>query len=80
MGVEQAAAYLGVTPRTIDRWIKDSGLPVHRTGPTGVGRKPHRRFYRSELDTWLRNRYDSDRAAHPASGGGRRAPSDGLIG
>ena len=32
MSVDQAAAYLGVTSRTVDRWISNSGLPVHRLG------------------------------------------------
>jgi DNA-binding transcriptional MerR regulator len=75
MGVAAAAQYLDVTPRTIDRWERTLGLPVHRIGKGNSARK---RYYRSELDEWVRNRYTADAADHPASGGGRRP--DGLIG
>ena len=58
MSVDQAAAYLGVTSRTVDRWISNSGLPVHRLG---AGPKAQKRFYRSELDAWIRNRCSDSR-------------------
>ena len=61
MSIDEAAAYLKVTPRTVDRYINAAGLPVHRLG---AGPKAMKRFYRAELDSWLRSRC-SDRA--PAS-------------
>lgn len=76
VGITEAAAFLGVTPRTVDRWIRLEALPVHRLGS---GPKAQKRFYLSELDQWIRSRYAADRAAHPTSGAGRR-PADGLIG
>jgi tetratricopeptide (TPR) repeat protein len=46
------AAHLGRSPRTIQRWISEYGLPVRRlggdSGPIFV--------YVDELDNWLRNR------------------------
>lgn len=77
MGITAAAEYLDVTAKTVDRWIRELGLPVHRIGSGPQARK---RFYRSEIDEWVRNRYAADGAAHPASGAGRRPPADGLIG
>lgn len=53
MTLEEAAAYLSVTPRTVSRWIADAGLPVHRVGP---GPRATQRFYVEELDAWLRSR------------------------
>lgn len=47
-----ACAYLKVTDRTLARWV-ELGAPVHRIGS---GPKAPRRFYRSELDRWVRNR------------------------
>jgi excisionase family DNA binding protein len=49
----RAAEHLDVTPRTIARWIEQHDLPVHRVG---VGRRAVQRFYRAELDQWLRSR------------------------
>ena len=53
MTIQEAAAYLSVTPRTVDRFICEDELPVHRMGD---GPKAQKRFYRSELDAWLRSR------------------------
>jgi len=53
MSIDQAAAFLGVTTRTVDRWIITEDLPVHRLGK---GPKAPKRFYRSELDAWIRIR------------------------
>jgi excisionase family DNA binding protein len=55
MTAQQAAAYLGVTVRTFDRIGRtDPSMPCHRLG---TGTKAPRRFYRSELDGWLRSRW-----------------------
>jgi excisionase family DNA binding protein len=53
MGITAVAEYLDVTARTIDRWIREEGLPVHRLGSGPQARK---RFYRSEIDEWVRSR------------------------
>jgi len=51
LSINQAATYLQISVRTLRRRIDDSGLPAHRigSGETGV-----QRFYRSELDAWVR--------------------------
>lgn len=61
MTITEAAEYLHVTPRTIDRWAVEEDLPVHRIGG---GSKPRKRYYRTELDTWTRSR-----CSEPAAGG-----------
>ena len=59
-----AAKYLGITVAGLGKLIADDPrFPVHRLGD---GPKAHRRFYRSELDAWLRSRC-SDRAPGLAS-------------
>lgn len=44
----QAAEHLGVTTRTIERWQRDAGLPVHHAGTRC-------RYRATELDRWLRS-------------------------
>ena len=64
MPPREAASYLGVTLDGLAKLIAgDPAFPVHRLGR---GPKAHRRFYRSELDTWLRSRC-SDQAPGLAS-------------
>jgi tetratricopeptide (TPR) repeat protein len=46
------AAHLGRSPRTIQRWISEYGLPVRRLG----GDSGPIFIYVDELDDWLRNR------------------------
>lgn len=48
MNVDQAAKYLGVSNRTIYRWIRENGLPCHR----GPGARQWV-FYVDEVDFWL---------------------------
>lgn len=49
-----AADYLRITVEGLDKLIRDSdAFPVHRLGN---GPRAHRRFYRSEIDAWLRSR------------------------
>jgi len=64
MSVDEAAAYLLVTSRTVDRWIATGGLPVHRLGD---GPKAPKRFYRSELDAWVRSRCSDNTPAREAA-------------
>jgi excisionase family DNA binding protein len=47
---KEIAAYLGRDLRTVRRWEKDKGLPVHRV--PGGERKPIF-AYRTEIDAWL---------------------------
>ena len=64
MPAHEAATYLGVTLDGLAKLIAgDPEFPVHRLGR---GPKAHRRFYRSELDAWLRSRC-SDQAPRQAS-------------
>ncbi len=49
---KEIAAYLRVTVRTVQRWEKESGLPVHRQG---TGRKARVVAYADEIDNWLTN-------------------------
>jgi excisionase family DNA binding protein len=47
---EDAAAYLGLSPRTLERRVHDRSVPFHKVGPSlrsGV------RFRYSELDAWV---------------------------
>ena len=48
IGVEDAAAYLGVTQETIRNWIKKTDIPAHRIGKLW-------KFKRSELDEWVKS-------------------------
>jgi hypothetical protein len=50
VGLPEIAAYLRKSPRTIERWIRDRGLPVHR-----ISEKPRSGVYAfvSELGDWI---------------------------
>ena len=48
IGVEEAAAYLGVTKETIRNWIKKTDIPAHRIGKLW-------KCKRSELDEWVKS-------------------------
>jgi len=64
MPAPEAATYLDITLAGLAKIIsEDPTFPVHRMGS---GPKAHRRFYRSELDAWLRSRC-SDQAPGLAS-------------
>ena len=47
---EEAAAHLRIGRRTLERYIAERGLPVHRIGDS---RKPKRLFRADELDRWV---------------------------
>ncbi|MBI1353059.1 MAG: hypothetical protein GC160_01850 [Acidobacteria bacterium] len=61
---KEIAAYLGATDRTVQRWERQDGLPVHRL----PFRKRAAVFaYRSEIDEWLRRgRSEQGRIAEPS--------------
>ena len=48
IGVEEAAAYLGVPKETIRNWIKKTDIPAHKIGKLW-------KFKRSELDAWIKS-------------------------
>lgn len=48
IGVEEAAAYLGVTKETIRNWIKKTDIPAHKIGKLW-------KFKRIELDEWVKS-------------------------
>jgi excisionase family DNA binding protein len=45
--VKQAAAFLSVHHKTIEKFSREGRIPAHRIGNLW-------RFYRSELDAWLK--------------------------
>jgi excisionase family DNA binding protein len=51
--LDEAADYLSVSVETMPKLIAVYGLPAHKMG---TARNSPWRFYRDELDTWLRNR------------------------
>ncbi len=53
---KEIADYLGRSPRTVQRWLADYGLPVHRLG----GSSGPIFAYKDELSAWLRNRGQAD--------------------
>lgn len=48
IGIDEAAAHLGVTKDTIRNWIKKTDLPAQKIGKLW-------KFKRSELDNWVRS-------------------------
>lgn len=66
---KEIASYLGRTPRTVQRWERQEGLPVHRLLHDKLGSVYANR---SELDAWWserRNRLDSADSAEGAADG-----------
>lgn len=59
---KEIAEYLGRSPRTVQRWLVEYGLPVHRIG----GSSGPIFAYKDELDLWLRKRGDISGNASPA--------------
>lgn len=53
---KEIADYFGRSPRTVQRWLTDYGLPVHRLG----GSSGPIFAYKDELTAWLRNRGHAD--------------------
>ncbi|RMF86900.1 MAG: DNA-binding protein [Nitrospinota bacterium] len=52
MDAREVAAYLGYTPRTIYKLIKEEGLPAIRI-------RGHFRFKKAHVDQWLEERLDT---------------------
>jgi excisionase family DNA binding protein len=48
--IDEAARLLGVSSKTIRRWIKADGLPAHRLGPRSA------RIDEAELRAWVEAR------------------------
>ena len=48
VGINEAAAHLGVTKDTIRNWIKRIDIPAHKIGKLW-------KFKLSELDEWVKN-------------------------
>jgi excisionase family DNA binding protein len=59
----EAARYLKVTIATVRRLELDGGLPTHRL--TNAPNAPTR-YYRSELDRWLRSRWTANNPGQQA--------------
>jgi len=60
---KEIAAYLRRGARTVQRWEREQGLPVHRLGAGGQGQVF---AYKSELDAWWRSRQSDLEPASPA--------------
>jgi hypothetical protein len=56
------AQYLGRDERTVRRWEKEAGLPIHRV-PGGRGSSVF--AYESEIDVWMRSTSAADRPTVP---------------
>ena len=65
---KEIATYLGREPRTVRRWEKDEGLPVHRLQH---GRAGSVYAEKSELEAWMAQR-TGESAPRPPARGGRR--------
>lgn len=63
----EAAAYLGVSPRTLSRWVDAGTVPVHRVG--------RGRFLISDLDAYMRSTRRGFGDVGIRRGGGGRSPS-----
>ena len=48
VGINEAAAFLGVTKDTIRNWIKKTDIPAHKIGKLW-------KFKLSELDEWVKS-------------------------
>jgi hypothetical protein len=59
MTATEAAHYLRINYRQMTRLQRDPSFPVHRIG---TGPKAVRRYYRAELDRWLRSRWSAQQA------------------
>lgn len=69
---EEAAAYIGFHPKSVERMARLGEIPAHPV--SGVRRKTWR-FYRPELDSWLRARVIS--ARYPCSPDGKDSGHSG---
>lgn len=62
LSVKEIAAYLGIKPDTVYKWIHRKDLPAHKVGRLW-------KFRREEVDAWVRSDGDKDkRTASPEPG------------
>jgi excisionase family DNA binding protein len=54
LSVDEIAAYLGVQPDTVYKWIRRKAMPVHRVGRLW-------KFRINEIDEWVRSGSADDR-------------------
>jgi TolB-like protein/tetratricopeptide (TPR) repeat protein len=73
---KEIAVYLKRGVRTVRRWEKDEGLPVHRHAHKKLGTVY---AYRSELDAWRRRRSGSTPTARAGVSGDELTPSRVMI-
>ena len=66
LNTREAAAYVGFHYKTVERMARDGEIPAH---PASGARRKTWKYYRSELDTWLRSKVNSPR--HPCSPNGK---------
>lgn len=62
----EAAAYIGFHPKSVERMARDGEIPAH---PVSGARRKTWRFYRDDLDSWLRAKVNS--ARYPCSPNGK---------
>lgn len=48
LSVNEIAAYLGITPDSVYRWIESKGMPAHRLGRLW-------KFRKEEIDEWVKS-------------------------
>lgn len=66
---KEIAAHLGRSTRTVQRWEKEEGLPVHRRDSAEDDDKANQKqvfAYKSEIDDWWRRFAGESAAANPA--------------
>ena len=56
VSTEEAANFLRLNPRTVQRCAREGTIPAH---PLGNGTRKTWRFLLSELDEWMRSRLNS---------------------
>jgi hypothetical protein len=64
VGAIEAARFLGVHPKTLQKYSRSGLVPAH---PFGEGTRKLWRYLLSELDLWLRARSTSLSASRPRS-------------
>jgi excisionase family DNA binding protein len=55
---DEAASFLKVNPRTVQRLAREGNIPAH---PFGERRRKTWRFLLSELDAWMKAKVNSSR-------------------
>ena len=63
MTAAEVCAYLSVTLETLGRFERELNLPTHRLG---TGPKAQRRYYRNEVDAWVKSRWTANQPGQTA--------------